>query len=120
MFIVLLAAVSMAVADVLAVLLVQAEARNRALLSGVLDTLAWGAGIAVTFVTIDSLQGHNLDLKVAVVVGVSAANFAGSYIGVKIGRRFVKEDPTTTMAQRIERLEAVVLTPFDNETAAKP
>jgi hypothetical protein len=120
MFIVAMAAISMVIADVLSVLLVQAEARNRAFLAGVLDTLGWGAAIVVTFLTVNSLQGHDLGLKVGVVIAVSLANFVGSYVGVKIGRRFVKEDPTTTLAERVQRLEAVVITPFDNEGNAKP
>ena len=101
---VILAAVAMLCADVLATLLVQAEARNRAVMSGVLDTVCWGASIVVTFLSIDALQGHSFGLKVAVVLAVSAANFGGSYLGVRIGKRFVKED-ATTIADRVARLE---------------
>ena len=39
------AAVAMLVQNVLAVLLVQAEARNRALLAGLLDCLMWPTGM---------------------------------------------------------------------------
>src|ERR1017187_4486446 len=105
--IVALAAVSMLIADILSVLLVQAEARNRALMSGVLDAIGWGAGIIVTFSTISALGGHDMALKVAVIIGVTVANFAGSYIGTTLGRRIVHEDPTDTLtiSERVARLE---------------
>lgn len=106
MLTIIAAAVSMVVADVLSVLLVQAEARNRAVLSGVLDTVAWGAGIVVTLSTLNALNGHDLPLMFGVVTGVSIANFGGSYLGVRIGKRFVREDPTTTLALRLTALES--------------
>jgi len=55
----------MLVQNVLAVLLVQAEARNRALLAGLLDCLMWPAGMITTTITITvtALQGHHAGLK---------------------------------------------------------
>ncbi len=108
MLTIILAAVSMLVADVLSVLLVQAEARNKAVLSGVLDTIGWGAGVVVTLSTINALNGHNEALMVGVVAAVTVANFAGSWGGVRLGKRFVREDPTTTLAQRLTALESKI------------
>jgi choline-glycine betaine transporter len=102
--IVILAAASMVVSDVLSVVLVQAEARNKANLSGVMDTLGWGASIIVTFATLHALGGTDMALKVAVIVAVSAANYFGSWWGVVIGKRFVSET-ATTLAERVARLE---------------
>ena len=105
MLTILLAAASMVVADILSVLLVQAEARNRAVLSGLLDTVAWGAALVVTLSTINALNGHDKPLMYGVVAAVSLANFGGSYLGVRIGKRYVKED-ATALAERVTALEA--------------
>jgi hypothetical protein len=59
--------------NVLAVFLVQAEARNRALLAGPLDCLMWPAG-----------------LKSEVIAAVTLANFVGSSAAVSLGRRFIR------------------------------
>ena len=107
MTIIIFAAISMLVADVLSVLLVQAEARNRAVLSGALDTVGWGAGIFVTLSTINSLNGHDKPLMYGVIAAVSIANFGGSYLGVRLGRRWVKDIPAGTLAERVARLEAI-------------
>jgi hypothetical protein len=104
---IILASVSMVVADVLSVMLVQAEARNRAVLAGLLDTVGWAAAIVVTLSTLNALNGHDRPLMYGVIAGVSIANFGGSYLGVRIGRRWVHEDPTTTLAQRVARLEEI-------------
>jgi len=84
------AAVAMLVQNVLAVLLVQAEARNRAVLAGLLDCLMWPAGMVTTTITVTALQGHHAGLKTEVIAAVTLANFAGSSAAVKLGRRFIK------------------------------
>jgi hypothetical protein len=86
----LLAAVAMLIQDILGTLLVQAEARNRALLSAALDAVGWGAAIATTTISVSALQGHDLGLKVLVIVAVTAANIVGSWAGVVIGKRFIR------------------------------
>lgn len=88
------AAAAMLVQDVTAVLLVQAEARNRAGLSALFDSVMWLAGIATTTISVTALQGHQLSAKAAVLVAVELANVAGCYIGVAIGRRLIKEHKT--------------------------
>lgn len=88
--IVLLAALAMVAQDVLATILVQAEARNRKVLAGCMDSLQWGFGIATTAISVTALQGHDTGEKVAVVIAVTAANFIGTFVGTAIGERFVK------------------------------
>lgn len=92
MGIVVLAAVAMFVQDLIAVPLTQAEARNRAMLAGVLDTVGWLVAITTTFISVDSLQGHNTGQKIAVIVSVSFANFFGTYTGTKLGKKYVHMD----------------------------
>lgn len=99
----LIAALAMFVQDLIAVPLTQAEARNRAWLAGVLDTVGWLVAITTTFVSVDTLQGHNMKAKVAVVLLVSAANLLGTVAGTKIGKRFVKDK---TVEERLAALEA--------------
>jgi hypothetical protein len=80
----------MLVQNVLAVLLVQAEARNRAVLAGLLDCLMWPAAMVTTTITVTALQGHHAGLKTEVIAAVTLANFAGSSAAVRLGRRFIK------------------------------
>ncbi len=89
MIIAVWAALAMLAQDILAVLMVQAEARNRASLAGLLDCAQWGAAISTTTISVTALQGHSAPLKTAVVLAVTAANFAGSWAGVQIGRRLI-------------------------------
>jgi hypothetical protein len=90
---VLLAAVAMVVQDVLAVCLVQAEARNKAGLAAGLDAVMWIASIAVTSISVTALQSHHLSTQAAVLIAVTLANVAGSYAGVKVGERLIKPPP---------------------------
>src|SRR5690349_18514677 len=80
----------MLVQNVLAVFLVQAEARNRALLAGLLDSLMWPAGMITTTITVTALQGHHAGLKTEVIAAVTLANFVGSSAAVSLGRRFIR------------------------------
>lgn len=98
MLIALYAALAMLVNDVTAVLLVQAEARNRATLAAIFDSVMWLASILTTTISVTALQGHHLGAKATVVVAVTLANVAGCYIGVAIGKRYIKEDDDTGKA----------------------
>jgi cytochrome b len=100
LWVALAAAGAMVVQDILSVLLVQAEARNHAWLSGLFDSLSWLAAITTTTISVTTLQGHNLEGKVLVVVLVSAANVLGSAAGVALGERFI----TTAGGHRRRRL----------------
>lgn len=85
------AAAAMLVQDITAVLLVQAEARNRAGLAALFDSVMWLASISTTTISVTALQGHQLGAKAMVIVAVELANVAGSYIGVAIGKRWIRE-----------------------------
>lgn len=85
------AAGAMLIQDVAAVLLVQAEARNRAMLSAIFDSVMWLASITTTTVSVTTLQGHHLSAKVIVLIAVELANVAGCIVGVQAGKRWIKE-----------------------------
>lgn len=91
MIIAVLAAIAMLFQDILGVLMVQAEARNRGLLSGTFDSLQWFAAITTTTISVTALQGHSFGEKVLVIVLVTLANLVGSVIGVQVGKKFIKE-----------------------------
>lgn len=108
----IIAGAAMLVEDVLGTLLVQANAKGLAWLSGVLDALAWGAGIVTTTVSVSALQGHSMLAKVVVISVITVANVFGSVIGVKLGEKLIKSPapvvpvrrsvPGKRMARRID------------------
>ncbi len=102
----LIAAVAMVVTDILGVVMVQAEARNRGWLAGWMDTAAWLVGITTTTLTVTTLQGHSTVDKVAMVTLVSAANLFGTKLGQVIGARFVSDK--TSIAERVATLERAI------------
>jgi hypothetical protein len=89
----LYAAIAMVIQDVLCVMMVQAEARNRGWLAGAFDSIQWLAAISTTTISVTALQGHDFGEKVLVVCAVSAANLFGSLLGVEIGKRFIRDRP---------------------------
>ena len=90
MTLILFAAGCMVVQDILAVLLTDAEARNRGWLAGILDSAVWLFAIATTTIAVTALQGHSLAGKVELVVFVTVANLIGMRLGVWIGKRNIK------------------------------
>ncbi len=90
----LYAALAMLIQDIMGVLLVQAEARNRAGLSALFDSVMWLAQISTVTISVTALQGHQLSAKAAVIIAVELANVAGCIIGVRIGKRFIREGRT--------------------------
>lgn len=106
MIVALIAAITMVVTDVLGVIMVMAEARNRGWLAGWMDTAQWIVGITTTTITVTALQGHSTSEKVLVVVLVSAANLFGTKLGQVIGHRFVTDK--TTLAERVAGLERAI------------
>lgn len=71
----------------------QAESEYLPNRAGVLDTVNWPMGIAVTYTTIRALAGHDLALTAAVVAAVTLANFFGTSTAVRIGRRMRRAAP---------------------------
>lgn len=92
--------------DIIAVPLTQAEARNRAHLAGVLDTVGWLVAITTTFLSVNTLSGHDTPRKIGVIVGVSGANYIGTVLGTRIGKRWVKDD--ATVEDRLAAVERVI------------
>lgn len=89
----LLAGVCMFGQDVLATVMVVAESRGRAHLAASMDTAGWLAQITTTTVSVDALLTGSPAAKAAVVLAVSAGNYAGTYSGVKLGHRLMPDDP---------------------------
>lgn len=86
----------MFVNNIFAVLLVQAEARNHGWLSGFLDSMMDLASLSATAISVTVLQGHNTRAKGLILLAITLANFAGSKLGVNIGKRYIKEEVRCT------------------------
>ena len=81
MLIALLAAGCMVCQDILATIMVQAEAANRGWLAGLMDMLGFVA-ISTTAISVNALNGHGcLINKVLVLAFVGAANVFGTKLG---------------------------------------
>ena len=106
-FVALAAALSMICTDTLGTMLVMAQARGRGRLAGLLDSVGWLFAISTTFLTVDTLSGHNMARKIAVVLAVTVANYYGTQAGEWLGTKYVKDQ---TIESRLSALE----------TAAKP
>lgn len=87
MIVVLWAALAMLAQDVIGVAYMQAAARNRTWLAGVLDAVTWLVMIATTKIAVQA-SGSRF---VAVLFAVTAANILGTAIGVKLGKRFIRQ-----------------------------
>jgi uncharacterized membrane protein len=103
----LIAAIAMAVQDILGIILLMAATRNRGSLAGIMDSLQWLVGMTTTTISVSIFQGHSLYSKVIVVAFVSLANYFGTLWGEKLGSRFVK-DRAVTNEQRITALEQYI------------
>lgn len=86
----ILAAVAMFAQDIIGTLLTMSEAKEKAALSGALDSVGWLVSIFTLTWSVTALQGHSLSEKVWVLALVTVANFTGSYVGVSLGKRFMK------------------------------
>lgn len=86
----LIAAAAMVVADILATIMVMAEAKERGWLAGLLDMAGWYVGIATTTISVSSLEGHNTMQKVYVLVFVGLANVVGTKLGQVTGSKLLK------------------------------
>jgi uncharacterized membrane protein len=103
-----IAAVAMVCSDVLAVIMVQAEADDRGWLAGTMDTAGWLVAITTTTVSVTALQGHSFREKVLVVLFVSAANLLGTKLGQIIGKRWFRRNRPDIhdLAARVAKLES--------------
>jgi hypothetical protein len=95
------AALAMVCQDILAVCMCQAENRGRGWAAGVLDAASWIAALVTYHYSLNSVNGHNSSLKVAVILAVTAANVIGSKSGQYVGDRFFP-DPNILRFHLIE------------------
>ncbi len=92
MTLILLAALAMVWQDIFEVFKDQSQARNRAVLAGLFDTLMYLGLVASMTVSVTVLQAHNTSHKIEALVIISVANFIGQFTGVIIGARYIKND----------------------------
>jgi hypothetical protein len=97
----LLAAGGMLCQDIIGTILTITAAKGKAALTGALDSLGWFAAIGTTVWSVNALNGHSLSTKLWVFALVSVANFAGSYLGVKIGQKITKNKDIKVPAPQV-------------------
>ena len=94
MFLALVASVTMVVQDIIAVIMVQAEAKNRGWTAGFLDAVGWLVGIVCAKIVIKSHGAAEVEALVLVTV----ANVVGTKLGQVMGQRLLEKkaklDPT--------------------------
>ena len=89
------AALAMVCQDVLLTLMVQAEARNRWVIAGLLDCVGWIAQIATIGISVDSIITNGLNEHTLIIIAaVTIANFVGTACGTLLGKKFIKEVPS--------------------------
>lgn len=98
------AALTMIAYNVLSVFLVQAEARNWAWLTAVIEVFRWPANFLVTYFGVTTLQGHDPHSKLVMMATLTTFNAAGSLVGVHLGRRLIRSQN----AEKIERIENIL------------
>lgn len=84
------AAAAMLVSNVLGTVRVQAEAANKAHLSGLIAATGQGFALITTVISVTALQGHGLLSKAIVVAAVMGATYLGTTWGVSIGKRIIR------------------------------
>lgn len=90
-FLPLLAYVAMVTQDVLGSVLVMAEADRRAHTAALCDTVQDAARLTgLLVVTGTALDSTDLPLKVAVIAATLAADYSGTWLGVRVGDRLIK------------------------------
>ena len=88
--VVLVAFISMLAQDLLETMKYIAANRKRPVLTGLLDSAMWLCWFVSSSIAIGSEALHGWTGRtIAIVIGVSAANFIGCASGVKLGDRFI-------------------------------
>lgn len=90
MLIALGAAACMVASDVLATIMVMAEAKEMGWLAGFMDMAGWYVSIATTSISVSTLSGHNTMDKVYVLVFVGLSNVFGTKLGQMTGSKLLK------------------------------
>lgn len=110
----LLAAAAMVLTDVLATIMVMAEAREMGWVAGILDAAGWLVSIACTAISVDVLTGSGPFInKVYVIVFVSAANLLGTKAGQEIGSRVLPSKKLHHVLMRLGAKDRPQLTPAE-------
>ena len=91
MLLAIIAALAMVCQDILVVARVQAEARNRAIMAGVLDSVIWLFSMTTLSISLETIHSGSLSHKIAVGAAVTCANLIGTTSGVIIGKKIIKE-----------------------------
>lgn len=84
------AALAMIAQDLLLTWMVQAEARNKWVLAGLLDCLGFLAQVATFGVSIDAIVKHGLTRETWIILGaLTIANFIGTGLGTLLGSKWI-------------------------------
>jgi hypothetical protein len=94
----LIAAGCMVISDLLATIMVMAEAREMGWLAGFLDMACWYVSIATTSISVTTLAGHDTTEKILVLLLVGAANVFGTKLGQVTGSRLLKSKTLARIA----------------------
>lgn len=93
-------------ANIFSTLMVQAEARNRAVLSGLFEgifALFWIVAARYSIIAL----GYKRILDVALILAVLfAGNFVGAFLGVKVGERYITDEDDEALQVRVAETEA--------------
>ena len=80
----------MLVTDVVATVMVMAEAKEMGWTAGLLDMVGWYVSITTTSISVSTLSGHNTMDKVWVLLLVGGSNVFGTKLGQITGSHFLK------------------------------
>jgi len=110
LFTALAMAASFAVANIFSVLMVQSEARNRAVLAGTFEAAFALFWIEASHYSLNSLNAHESATTQLLMLGaLLIGNFTGGYIGTKVGHRLVRNHVEEQMDERLAEAEAAML-----------
>lgn len=92
-------------ANIFSTLMVQAEARNRAVMAGTFEGVFALFWIVAARYSIIALGYKNIwDIAIILVV-LFAGNFVGAWMGVKVGERYITDEDDEALDNRIHELE---------------
>lgn len=94
--------------NIASTLMVQAESRNRAFMSGVFETLYALFWIVAAKYSVNTLNGHNTTNTILELLALASGNFLGAWIGVTIGKKFVTDHDDVATKERLAETEAAL------------
>jgi len=96
------------VSNIASTLMVQAESRNRAVMSGVFEALYALFWIVAAKYSVNTLNGHDTTNTIVELVALVAGNFLGAWVGVTIGKKFVTDHDDVATKERLAETEAAL------------